>query len=67
MTSQEVASKENQSPRKKKVVRIIAVVAAGFAICAAMKAFLSGKSGNGCPCLAASDQADSDCSSSEED
>ncbi len=50
MTNQQVVSQVNQSPRRKKVYRLIAVVAAGFALCTVMKTFVCGKTGEGCPC-----------------
>jgi hypothetical protein len=67
MTNQEIVSKESQSPRRKKVFLLIAVVAAGFALCTAIKPFVCGKSGGSCPCQAAFDQTDNGCSSSQEE
>jgi hypothetical protein len=46
---------ENQQaasiPRRKKAFRLIAVIAAGFALCAVMKSFVCGKTGAKCLCL----------------
>lgn len=50
MTNQEVVTQENQSPRGNKVLRLIGVVAAGFAIGTVMKTFVCGKFATSCPC-----------------
>jgi hypothetical protein len=46
---------ENQQevsiPRRKKVLRLMAVMAAGFALCAVMKSFVCGRTGASCPLL----------------
>jgi hypothetical protein len=45
---------ENQQkasiPQGKKVIRLIAAIAVGFALCAVMKSFVCGKIGVRCPC-----------------
>lgn len=55
------------SPRLKKVFYAIAVVFVGLTLCTAMKPFVCGKAADGCPCQAASDQADRGCAALEED
>ena len=62
MTNQQVVPQESQSPRRKKVYHLIAVVAAGFALCMVMKTFVCGKFGDSCPCQATSDQTECECS-----
>jgi hypothetical protein len=45
---------ENQQkvsiPQRKKVLRLMAVMAAGFALCAVMKSSVCGRTGASCPC-----------------
>jgi hypothetical protein len=67
MTNQEVISQEDQSPRRKKVVGLIGVVAAGFALCAVMKTIVCWKLGDSCPCQGTSDQSDFECPSLEKE
>ena len=62
MTNQQSIS----TSRRKKVFGLVAVIAAGFALCTAMKALVCGKLGEGCPCQAEDDQAECGCSTSEE-